>query len=1152
MNNNNRSSLARARLAAGLTFATGAMISAGLAWQYQHGIDTRQQTAARMLAVRIADELQTRAARANDVLYSLRLLMPADGRINRIEFHRLVHQLGLRNRLPEVDSVGYAQLAHTDELPQLEASMRQDASLNGIGYPEVKLVATAGRRDYLILTYLVPPRNHDRRLGTDLLAPGSGLRAADLSNGPLTLPQGQGLDKLSAQQVSIGLPLTYGAASGARSTQVEGLLLMNLDLSERYDQLADMAHGVDLGIRILGPTTDNSLTPIFHSPELPGLRGGAPLGVASFALHGRPWRVECVTLASGPDTASWLILLAGLVISAATAWLQGRQRRRYLTTQQTAAQLRAQLQQQRLRGHWQQTALDRSTDAVLLVDRDGQVEACNQTAAALLGQSGESIAGQALSELGLLRQGDLAELQHRISSGQAADFQVEQSINGEARWLDIRTQALDEIPRRHEIQLVRDISKARIEQRTMRDLGQMVRDLTELSSDWHWEADVEYRITQLSRGAFDLLGLEPEQVLGHRRWELPGYEADPQAEAANRHAVRQRLAFRDFVYRFNMPRGEVRYISTSGTPSYDEQGQFQGYRGTGRDITATKLAEAALFEEKERAQVTLESLGEGVITTDTDGNIRYLNPIAIQLTGWSAAEAIGKPSSFVFKVVDESSHEQLPDPILAALKAGHPVSYGTRTEMIRLDGEEFAIEGSASPIRGRNGQLIGGVLVFRDVSQSRELAAKLTYQATHDALTGLLNRREFEHRLKHLLTQHHVGDLHALLYIDLDQFKIVNDTCGHIAGDELLKQLAGLMHAQLRTTDTFARMGGDEFAVLLERCNTTVASRIAEQLRAVVADFHFAWEDKLFSVGTSIGLVSFSGSQLDHAALMSAADTACYLAKEKGRNRVHVHHAEDIEVAQRHGEMEWVGRLHKALNEDRFQLYFQRIEPISTAEDGAHFEVLVRMIDESGNSVPPGSFIPAAERYNLMPAIDRWIVRHVFDFLAENRTRLPKIAVCAINLSGASIGDDGFLAILKPMFDEYRIPHGMICFEVTETAAIANLNRASQFVRELKSLGCRFALDDFGSGMSSFGYLKHLPVDYLKIDGGFVKDMLQDPIDTAMVEAINSIGHVMGLKTIAEFVENDGILARLQSIGVDFAQGYGIAKPLPIDTLIEY
>jgi len=567
------------------------------------------------------------------------------------------------------------------------------------------------------------------------------------------------------------------------------------------------------------------------------------------------------------------------------------------------------------------------------------------------------------------------------------------------------------------------------------------------------------------------------------------------------------------------------------------------------DVTDRRLAAAELFAEKERAQVTLASIADGVITTDTKGWVQYVNPVAEVLTGWATTSAHDLPLQAIVRMIDETSRSPAPSPIEMVLREGRNVEMAATVLLLRNDGSEVPIVQSAAPIRARSGEIIGVVLVLHDVSNERQYAAKLSYQASHDSLTGLINRAEFEQRLSLALkSAAQIGRHHAVMYLDLDQFKVVNDTCGHAAGDQLMRQVSTLLQRRLREGDTLARLGGDEFGVLLENCAPDNALRIADQLRQTVMDFHLTWEDRSFNVGVSIGVVNIKDGLFTIADVLSAADSACYVAKEKGRNRVQVYHAEDSELSLRQGEMEWIGRLQKALEEDRFVLYAQDIVEIKAPRGRVtHRELLLRMLDEHGEIVMPMAFIPAAERYGLMPSIDRWVIRNAFAIISRQRVdgRHDLADICSINLSGASIGDESFLDFIRGQFSHFNVPCQSICFEITETAAIARLDKATHFIQELRALGCLFSLDDFGAGMSSFAYLKHLPVDYLKIDGGFVKDMADDPIDRAMVEAINSVGHVMGKKTIAEFVDSDRVIALLREIGVDFAQGYGVAKPQP-------
>ncbi|WP_051710823.1 EAL domain-containing protein [Andreprevotia chitinilytica] len=668
-----------------------------------------------------------------------------------------------------------------------------------------------------------------------------------------------------------------------------------------------------------------------------------------------------------------------------------------------------------------------------------------------------------------------------------------------------------------------------------------------------WDWDIPAERTYISPQYKKLFGLpENDQPIRYIDWVDRLHPDDHAVTLATLTAHLEDNQPYDIEYRFGLP-GAYRWIHVIGKASRDAQGRPYRMSGTFDDITERKRIEAALRAEQERASVTLAAIGDAVLTTDTTGQISYMNTAAESLFGCTNELACGESFSTLCRIIDEENRQTPIDPATQILAGETPDTEGRNLLLICPDGGEIAVQLVAAAVHDEAGKVAGVVLALHDMTRERQYVANLSWQASHDELTGLANRREFELRLSRLLEDMKRRPTHnAVLFIDMDQFKIVNDTSGHSAGDELLRQVSNALIQNLREGDTLARLGGDEFGVILAGCRPDPAERIAEALRAAIENLHFAWGNQPFPISISVGLVNFESPLTTLEDILRSADAACYLAKEKGRNRVQHYRPDDAELTIRHGEMEWVHRLRLALDEDRFCLYSQPIVPVRNHETGAHFELLLRLRDEHGEVVPPIAFIPAAERFGLMPQIDRWVVRTALSTIAE---RYPDgqgadKLVCAINLSGSSLGDDTFLDFIHEQFTHSGVAPDSICFEITETSAIANLKRATHFMHELHQLGCRFSLDDFGAGMSSFAYLKHLPVDYLKIDGGFVKNLATDPTDRAMVVAINHIGHVMGKRTIAEFAENDAIIQQLQEIGVDYIQGYGIARPAPFTTSI--
>jgi diguanylate cyclase (GGDEF)-like protein/PAS domain S-box-containing protein len=655
----------------------------------------------------------------------------------------------------------------------------------------------------------------------------------------------------------------------------------------------------------------------------------------------------------------------------------------------------------------------------------------------------------------------------------------------------------------------------------------------------------------------DLIAANPALV------EMLGYDSSEQLKAAGRTTMlyvnpidRERVFARleaqgfvkNFEYRLRRKDGREIVVLENARAVYDENGKIVAHEGTITDITERKRAETRIFEEKERAQVTLQSIGDGVITTDAEGNVDYINPVAQDLTGWDMRGARGVPITQIMTIINEHTRATVDNPVMRCLKEGRVITLEEHSILITKSSDEIPIQDSAAPIRDRIGNVIGSVMVFHDVSKETRLFRQLSYQASHDSLTDLINRREFENRLVNALDgiRGNADSTHALLYIDLDQFKVVNDTFGHTAGDALLRQLSEVLHAKIRSTDVLARLGGDEFGILLERCSEQRALEVAEAIRVAIEGYRFEWKDSFTTIRCSIGVVMVTSENAEVASLMSSADVACYAAKDMGRNQIHIY--KDTDASLRHEEMKWVSRISSAIEDNRLELYFQPI--IGIGDSGAtrrgHYELLLRMRDENGQIVSPDQFIPAAERYNLMSMLDRWVIREALSKLADREPGEEARYTIAINLSGTSLSEDRFIEDVISELKRQQLPPGAICFEITETAAISNLSRVISFMQTLKKLGCKFSLDDFGSGLSSFTYLKNLPVDYLKIDGQFIRNVVDDTVDESMVRAISEVGHAMGIETIAERVETKQVLDKLGALGIEFAQGYYIARPASV------
>ncbi len=556
-----------------------------------------------------------------------------------------------------------------------------------------------------------------------------------------------------------------------------------------------------------------------------------------------------------------------------------------------------------------------------------------------------------------------------------------------------------------------------------------------------------------------------------------------------------------------------------------------------------------LSEEKQQAEVTLQSIHDGVLRTDKKGSLVYLNPAAEKLIGHSFYELNGKNISEILTLIDDQTNSEVESALYKSIDTKKSASCQGRCSLISHDNRTIAVEEQAVPLLDSSGNLIGGVLCLNDVSIFRKRLQQQSWQASHDALTGLINRREFEERVAKAIERAQIEKRSGLLcFMDLDGFKIINDTCGHNAGDELLIQLSRLISAQVRTSDSLARLGGDEFGLLLDGCDEERGQIIANSILSAVKNYHFFHDHKIHTVGISIGMTSVTRNSCKAKDVINEADSACYLAKESGRQRLCIFQDNKAELIAKRDEVSWVERIKFALEEDSFSLYYQTYQTLSDlAGSRQHLEIFLRMVSESGEIIPPGRFFPAAERYNLMPQIDQWVINKVFsEFHNICADHAGSGLMVNINLSGASINSLELYDFIREKITEYSIDPTSICFEITETVAVRNLRAATDFINECKKIGIQFALDDFGTGASSFSYLKNMPVDYLKIDGNFVKNIERDDVDRAMTETINRIGHLLGKKTIAEYAENKTIIGILNDIGVDFAQGFGVCKPMPL------
>jgi diguanylate cyclase (GGDEF)-like protein/PAS domain S-box-containing protein len=564
-----------------------------------------------------------------------------------------------------------------------------------------------------------------------------------------------------------------------------------------------------------------------------------------------------------------------------------------------------------------------------------------------------------------------------------------------------------------------------------------------------------------------------------------------------------------------------------------------------RDVSYRKNLEVSLGRSKRQAQYTLESISEGVITTDNKGVIDYMNGAAEKLTGSSRETAIGKKSSELFTLVDEADRRPLGDPVERCLAMRRRVNMGRKSLLIsKSDQEEHSAEVTASPIRGPGNEISGTVVVLHDVSEIRGLTRQMSYQATHDALTGLINRREFERRLEEAISNARAeGTTHILCYMDLDRFKAVNDSSGHIAGDNMLREVAALLREKVRDSDYVARLGGDEFGMLLVGCPLEKARQIATSVCNAVGDYRFVWQDKIFNIGISIGLVEITRDAGEMQDLVSAADSACYVAKQRGRGQVHVYSARDEALARERGDIQWLREIQTALNQNGFDIVTQPIIALGGKNgSGPSTEVFLRLPD-GGKHAPNADFLRPAERYQLMPQIDRWVVQATLAAISRGDIKLAERRSCTINLSGQTLGDEGFLEFVVDALDRSGVQPSSICFEVGEAEITENLSTAMRFIEVLHGIGCQFSMDDFGSGLGAFSNLKQLPLDFVKVDGTFTRNLTSDQINQEMVSALINLARRLEFKVIAEQVEEQEDFDWLRDVDVDYVQGNFIEKP---------
>ena len=811
--------------------------------------------------------------------------------------------------------------------------------------------------------------------------------------------------------------------------------------------------------------------------------------------------------------------------------------------------------------HHFRVAMDRSPFGMVLLDTRGRIYAVNRSLCEFLGYEPEDLVGHSPVEFTCGDDRDrVVERMKRLLAGEIDEYSLEKQFfhkNGTPMWTFIAVSLVRDERSGDPLYMIaqmQDISDRKAAEEALEESESRWNFALESAGQGVWDHDYGRRTTFYSPMWARMLGYEPEEIstdsdawlalvhphdlprlLHQEQVHLTGESEQFESEFRMRH--------KDGHWLWILDRGKVIARDVDGRPLR--------MVGTHTDITEHRKLTEALQEEKERLRITLHSIGDGVICTDATGRVSFMNPIAEQLTGWTAAAALWRPVEVVFRLVDERDDQPIEGTVAQCLARLDRVSRDEGVLLVGRSGARVDVKASASPVRTTSGEVLGAVLVFQDVTRARTLQKELAQMARQDALTGLPNRSSFEMVLTEICAAAGESEAgHALCFLDLDRFKIVNDTAGHAAGDALLREVGRVIREQMRRQDRIARLGGDEFGILLADCGEEDALRIAERLLERLGRVRFAWQDRVYEVGASIGIARIDAETPLAADVMSRADVACYAAKAAGRNRVSVYHPSEGDARRHHHELHTAAGIRAALDDDRFVVHAQEILDLRPAGHlQRHCELLVRMRDEDGTLLSPGAFIPAAERYGLMASIDRWVIRRVLHTYGRAILAVPRLTV-SINLSANSLEDPDLVEFLAAELERSVLPPHRLRFEITETSLINNLTNAAKLVAALRAAGYAIMLDDFGAGVSSFAYLEHFPTDYLKIDGGFVRKMKDNPVDRAIVESINDIGHKLGAVTIAEFVEDEETLEILREIGLDMAQGYHIARPIPLETLL--